>query len=137
MSRRRPRHVPWGNMSSLVDARSREPWQILADMHLRSANYAPPARRPIPAPPVHLGITPTWGANIVAYDPAHGPCPACGDARLRPHEVCLVCHASATDAVRWPMQGPPLDSRVRRRRRCTLSETDTKIHKITQVSDAA
>lgn len=136
MHRRRPRQVPWGDLSRYADPRSQEPWQILANLHLRSADYTPPPRRTSREPPVHIGLTPTWGAAFVRYDPARGPCPSCGDAPLRPYEVCLVCHATAADATRWPMSPPPLKTRVRRRRRA-LSGKPVATPRITQTVKVA
>lgn len=52
-----------------------------------------------------VGFTPTWGHEIVHYDPARGdPCPACGGKRLPPSTACLVCSASARNPRRHPMR---------------------------------
>jgi hypothetical protein len=75
-----------------------------------------------PAPRVRIGFTATWSAAVVGYTPAI-VCPGCGDARLRPHEICVVCHQTRRSPRQWPMmaQGerarllagpPPLRPRV-------------------------
>ncbi len=76
-------------------------------------------------PHVWVGLNPTWGAEVVGYNPRRGQvCPACHDATLRPHEVCLVCSATQAAPRRLPMmdrakraeilRGPaPLAARVK------------------------
>lgn len=133
---RRPRQVPWGDMSRISDPRAREPWEILADVHLRSADYDRPTGCTTRSDAALVGLTPTWDARIVHYDPRSGPCPACGDASIRPGAVCLVCHATDAEAVRWPMQPtPPLRRRARRRR--SQSATGPKIIRDAQPQCAA
>lgn len=103
------------DVATLPDPRpDPEPWTWLDRAELR--------------PRVRIGYTPTWGADVVGYDPRHGQrCPACHDADLRPHEVCVVCHATRAAPRRWPMmdrvtraailRGPgPLRTKVATRR---------------------
>jgi hypothetical protein len=67
-----------------------EPWTWLDRAELR--------------PRVRIGLTPTWGPDVVGYDPKGGQvCPACHDATLRESEVCLVCSATRAAPRRWAM----------------------------------
>ncbi len=60
--------------------------------------------RPGSWPRVRVGYTLTWMADVVGYDPRRGQrCPACHDAELRPHEVCVVCHATLAAPRRLAM----------------------------------
>jgi predicted Fe-S protein YdhL (DUF1289 family) len=106
----------------------------MARIHVDVATLADPRPDPEPwtwldhaeiRPRVRIGLTPTWTADVVGYDPRHGQvCPACQDAGLRAHEVCLVCSSTRAAPRRWAMmdrseraailRGPaPLGARVR------------------------
>lgn len=104
-----------------------QPWELAA---LREAAEAVAERMsavaevgcrwpdPVGFPTVLIGST-GWTcdpAAVVAYRPGRGPCPGCGDSRLRPGEICIVCHQTRRDPVQWPMVAPPLRRRVRTRR---------------------
>jgi predicted Fe-S protein YdhL (DUF1289 family) len=79
------------DVATLADPRpDPEPWTWLDRPELR--------------PRIRIGLTPTWGADVVGYDPRHGQrCPACHDATLRESEVCLVCSSTRAAPRRWAM----------------------------------
>ena len=55
-----------------------------------------------PWPAVRIGFTATWTGDVVGYTPA-AVCPGCGDQRLRPWEVCVVCHQTRRSPRQWAM----------------------------------
>lgn len=114
------RHSPRGERRVRLDGIAVDPtpapWSTLDD----------------PLPRVRVGLTCTWTAVVVGYEPSQ-PCPGCADSQLRPHEVCLVCHATRQAPRQHPMcrrderarllSGPPAlrprvtHARTRRQRR--------------------
>ncbi len=117
------REIPWGDLAHIPDERAREPWETVATHEEWVAMTATAVgRRHHPPCPVLIGFTPTWGPEIVRYEPGSGrPCPGCGSVTvgrdchtpLRLGEACVVCGATAAQPIQWPMQ-PPLRGRVRR-----------------------
>jgi hypothetical protein len=64
-------------------------------------------------PSVLIGFSPTWGAEIVGFDPkSSAPCPACHAAELREHEHCVVCSSQPSAPRRWPNMDPRERARI-------------------------